>query len=84
MRAIKSALIVVLLATSLSQSAATEPGSQNGTTKLRVVAYNVACGQWATPEQIAGLLEPLNPDIVLLSEVPKLTKEKTSRIGRCG
>ena len=34
-------------------------------TKLRVLAYNVACGQWATPEQIAEVLKPLNPDIVL-------------------
>ena len=46
------------------------------TTKLRVVAYNVACGQWATPEQIAELLKPLNPDIVLLSEVPKANRGK--------
>ena len=76
MRAIKSALIRVLLATSLAQSAAAEPDSQDGTTKLRVVAYNVACGQWATPEQIAGLLKPLNPDIVLLSEVPKPNRGK--------
>ncbi|HBE96851.1 MAG TPA: hypothetical protein DDW68_06730, partial [Verrucomicrobiales bacterium] len=71
MRAIKSALIVALLATLLAQPAVAESGTQDGTTKLRVVAYNVACGQWATPEQIAGLLKPLNPDIVLLSEVPK-------------
>ena len=35
-----------------------------------IVAYNVACGQWATPEQIAEVLKPLNADIVLLSEVP--------------
>jgi endonuclease/exonuclease/phosphatase family metal-dependent hydrolase len=41
-----------------------------------VVAYNVACGQWATPEQIAEVLKPLNPDIVLLSEVPKANREK--------
>ena len=45
-------------------------------TKLRVVAYNVACGQWATPEQIAEALKPLNPDIVLLSEVPKANRGK--------
>jgi endonuclease/exonuclease/phosphatase family metal-dependent hydrolase len=44
---------------------------QDSTTKFRVVAYNVACGQWATPEQIAEVLKPLKPDIVLLSEVPK-------------
>ena len=44
--------------------------------KLRVVAYNVACGQWATPEQIAGVLKPLNPDIVLLNEVPKANPGK--------
>ena len=49
---------------------------QASTTKLRVVAYNVACGQWATPEQIAALLKPLNPDIVLLSEVPKANRGK--------
>ncbi len=49
---------------------------QASTTKLRVVAYNVACGQWATPEQIAELLKPLNPDIVLLSEVPKANRGK--------
>ena len=45
-------------------------------TKLRVVAYNVACGQWATPEQIAEVLRPLNPDILLLSEVPKANRGK--------
>ena len=47
-----------------------------GITKLRVLAYNVACGQWATPEQIAEVLKPLNPDIVLLSEVPKANRGK--------
>ena len=46
------------------------------TMKLRVVAYNVACGQWATPEQIAEVLKPLNPDIVLLNEVPKADQGK--------
>ena len=49
---------------------------QDRATKLRVVAYNVACGQWATPEQIAAALKPLNPDIVLLSEVPKANRGK--------
>ena len=44
--------------------------------KLRVVAYNVACGQWATPEQIAEVLKPLGADIVLLSEVPKANRGK--------
>lgn len=46
------------------------------TTRLRVLAYNVACGQWATPEQIAEVLKPLDPDIVLLSEVPKANRGK--------
>jgi len=50
--------------------------AQDSATKLRVVAYNVACGQWATPEQIAEVLKPLNPDIVLLSEVPKANRGK--------
>lgn len=49
---------------------------KGGITKLRVLAYNVACGQWATPEQIAEVLKPLNPDIVLLSEVPKANQGK--------
>jgi endonuclease/exonuclease/phosphatase family metal-dependent hydrolase len=44
--------------------------------KLRVVAYNVACGQWATPERIAEELKALKPDIVLLSEVPKANRGK--------
>jgi len=50
--------------------------AQGSATKLRVVAYNVACGQWATPEQIVEVLKPLNPDIVLLSEVPKANRGK--------
>jgi len=44
--------------------------------KLRVVAYNVACGQWATPEQIAEVLKPLKADVILLSEVPKANRGK--------
>ena len=44
--------------------------------KIRVVAYNVACGQWATPERIAKELKDLKPDIVLLSEVPKANRGK--------
>ena len=50
--------------------------TQVSAAKLRVLAYNVACGQWATPEQIAEVLKPLNPDIVLLSEVPKANRRK--------
>ena len=50
--------------------------AQVSASKLRVLAYNVACGQWATPEQIAEVLKPLNPDIVLLSEVPKANRGK--------
>jgi len=66
------ALTIALLAL----PAAAEQDGQGSTTKLRVVAYNVACGQWATPEQIADLLKPLKPDIVLLSEVPKANPGK--------
>ena len=50
--------------------------NQASATKIRVVAYNVACGQWATPERIAQELEVLKPDIVLLSEVPKANRGK--------
>ncbi len=49
---------------------------QSETSRLRVLAYNVACGQWATPEKIAEVLKPLNADIVLLSEVPKANRGK--------
>ena len=45
-------------------------------TKLRFLAYNVACGQWATPEQIAEVLKPLKADVILLSEVPKANRGK--------
>ncbi len=44
---------------------------ENNTIRLRLVAYNVACGQWTTPEQVASSLMPLKPDIVFLNEVPK-------------
>ena len=50
--------------------------NQASATKLRVVAYNVACGQRATPERIAQELKVLKPDIVLLSEVPKANRGK--------
>jgi endonuclease/exonuclease/phosphatase family metal-dependent hydrolase len=52
---------------------------KNGTTKLRVLAYNVACGKWTTPEKFAEFLQPLNPDIVLLSEVPRLNRGKKGK-----
>ncbi len=42
--------------------------------KIRVVAYNVACAQWATVKQVANELKPLQADVILLSEVPKLNK----------
>jgi endonuclease/exonuclease/phosphatase (EEP) superfamily protein YafD len=69
-------LNVIRVAFTIALLALPAAAEQGGTTKLRVVAYNVACGQWATPEQIAGLLKPLNPDVVLLSEVPKANRGK--------
>lgn len=56
--------------------AAPASAEQDNATTFRVVAYNVACGQWATPEQIAEVLKPLNADILLLSEVPKANRGK--------
>ena len=53
--------------------------NQASATKIRVVAYNVACGQWATPERIAQELKVLKPDIVLLSEVPKANRGKKAK-----
>ena len=62
-------LVTVLITAPLS-------AEQVDTTKLRVLAYNVACGQWATPEQIAEVLKPLKADVILLSEVPKANRGK--------
>ena len=53
--------------------------NQASATKIRVVSYNVACGQWATPERIAQELKVLKPDIVLLSEVPKANRGKKAK-----
>jgi endonuclease/exonuclease/phosphatase family metal-dependent hydrolase len=75
-KAIKLAFSIALLATALTLPVSAEQDNQDNTTKLRVIAYNVACGQWATPEKIAELLKPLNPDLVLLSEVPKANRGK--------
>ena len=52
-----------------------------GTPKLRVVAYNVACGQWTTPERIAKELRILSPTSFYLAKPPRRTVEKRSRIG---
>jgi endonuclease/exonuclease/phosphatase family metal-dependent hydrolase len=70
------ALFASLFATLFTMPVAAEPDSHESSTKLRVIAYNVACGQWATPEQLAELLKPLNPDILLLSEVPIANRGK--------
>ena len=74
----KTILLAGLLVSGLSFSlfANSAKGDPGESTKLRVVAYNVACGQWATPERIAQELKELKPDIVLLSEVPKANRGK--------
>jgi len=75
-KAIKLVFSIALLATAFTLPVLAEQDNQASTTKLRVIAYNVACGQWATPEKIAELIKPLNPDLVLLSEVPKANRGK--------
>ena len=70
------AFTLALFATLFTMPAAAEKDSHKSSTKLRVIAYNVACSQWATPEKIAELLKPLSPDLVLLSEVPKANRGK--------
>jgi len=75
-KAIKLAFSIALLATAFTLPVLAEQDNQASTTKLRVIAYNVACGQWATPEKIAELIKPLNPELVLLSEVPKANRGK--------
>tara|TARA_B110000495_G_scaffold197164_1_gene207024 strand:+ start:580 stop:1473 length:894 start_codon:yes stop_codon:yes gene_type:complete len=66
-------LTTLLFFASFALPAQTGEGSP---AKLRVLAYNVACGQWATPEQIAEVLKPLKADVILLSEVPKANRGK--------
>ena len=75
---LKTILFAGLLIAGLSFSLFAKPakGDPSNPTKLRVIAYNVACGQWATPERIAQELKVLKPDIVLLSEVPKVNRGK--------
>jgi len=55
-----------------SQDLAGRPGT------LRLVAWNVACGQWCTPAQVADALKARfdgeAPDIVTLNEVPKFNQ----------
>jgi len=75
-KAIKLAFRIALLAAAFTLPVSAEQDSQEKTIKLRVIAYNVACGKWATPEQIAELLKPLKPDVVLLSEVPIANRGK--------
>jgi endonuclease/exonuclease/phosphatase family metal-dependent hydrolase len=74
----KTILLAGLLIAGFSSSLFAKPAKEDPSnpTKLRVIAYNVACGQWATPERIAQELKVLKPDIVLLSEVPKVNRGK--------
>ena len=69
-------LLITLLSFALFPIALPAQTVEGTPAKLRVVAYNVACGQWATPERIAKELKDLKPDIVLLSEVPKANRGK--------
>ena len=64
----KTILFTGLLIAGFSFSLFANPakGDPDDSTKLGVIAYNVACGQWATPERIAQELKVLKPDIVLL------------------
>ena len=71
-----SRLLIILLSFASFPFALPAQTGEGTPVKLRVVAYNVACGQWATPERIAKELKDLKPDIVLLSEVPKANRGK--------
>ena len=42
--------------------------------QLRVVAWNVACGQWCTPEEVGNALAERKPDLVLTNETPKFNR----------
>jgi len=45
--------------------------------QMRIVAWNVACGQWCTPAQVSeAMLDDGHgcPDLVLLNEVPKFNQ----------
>ena len=44
--------------------------------RVRTAAYNVACGQWTTPEKVAQEMKKHNLDILGLNEMPRLIKGK--------
>ena len=71
-----SRLLIILLSFASFPFALPAQTVEGTPAKLRVVAYNVACGHWATPEQIAEVLKPLKADVILLSEVPKANRGK--------
>jgi len=42
--------------------------------RLRIVTWNVACGQWCTPREVANALVDRKPDLVLTNETPKFNQ----------
>ena len=78
-RALKAIILVVAFITTLLLSHTIQADAKNTADKiikLQIITYNVACGQWTIPEQVAETLKPLNPDIVFLNEVPKANTGK--------
>ena len=47
---------------------------------VRVAAYNVAAGKWASPEQVGEVFRQFNPDVIGFNEVPD--GDWTERVGR--
>lgn len=46
----------------------------SNTVRFRIVAYNVAAGQWTTPQELALSIKHIDADIMLLNEVPKVNE----------
>lgn len=69
-------MVIALIITLLALQTVHAEKVEGEIIKLRIAAYNVACGQWATPEQIAEALKPLDLDLLFLNEVPKANVEK--------
>ena len=70
------ATIYGLAATNMLQAAEKRRTNQ---VKTRIIAYNIACAQWTTVEQVANELKPLQADVILLSEVPKLNENNQGK-----
>jgi len=68
--------ILLLFTTLFAFIGLCQAAEPENTVNLRLVTYNVACGQWGTPQEIGKALSKEKPDIVFLNEVPTASEGK--------